>query len=318
MGPAGVGRRTTALAFAMALNCLHDPGETWERCDTCHTPPEPTGKKKAAAPLLPLLHGSCLECQTIAHHNHPDVRVVEKPKDRETLPVDELRRLIEELGWKSYRGRHKVWILDYELLNLAGANTLLKTLEEPAPGTVLILLAASREAVLPTIASRCQPVAFGPIPAATLQATLESRGVAPEAAQRLALLSDGSLSWALERAGGFKAPEPVLLQARDQAAALAVAEKLAAEEDQEQLAALESLISQVRDIILWTETRREDWVADPKLTADLARRPVTPAYWRRLIRRLETARRQVLAHANARLLWTVLAGDLQPRPEEVA
>jgi len=78
---------------------------------------------------------------------------------------------------------------------LTGQNKLLKTLEEPPEGTFLILVTASQERLLPTIRSRCQRVAFAPLPDAILDADLTARAPQLTAADRAALIefADGSL-----------------------------------------------------------------------------------------------------------------------------
>ncbi|MNL49455.1 hypothetical protein D3C87_1723910 [compost metagenome] len=90
------------------------------------------------------------------------------------------------------------------------------------------------------------------------------------------------------------------------------AERLAGEEAETQLLAVEALIAQVRDIMVYQQTGRPDWIARPDQASHAAKRHLPLRYWLRVMKRLETARRQLTAHANGKLLWTVLAGDLQP------
>lgn len=94
-----------------------------------------------------------------------------------------------------------MFIIEADTLNVQAANALLKTLEEPEGEAVFVLLAASREGVLPTILSRAQAVRFDPIPAKTVAGFLEERGVAePELAAALGRGSVGlSLRYAQER-----------------------------------------------------------------------------------------------------------------------
>ena len=85
-----------------------------------------------------------------------------------------------------FEATHRVFVLERaDTMNDEAANSLLKTLEEPPPYVVLLLLTDRLTQVLPTITSRCQPVRFDPLPAAALAQRLQSRGVAPDAAARL-------------------------------------------------------------------------------------------------------------------------------------
>jgi DNA polymerase-3 subunit delta' len=102
---------------------------------------------------------------------------------------------------KPYFGGRKVAIIDdADDLNAEGANALLKTLEEPPPRSVLILIGTTPAKQLPTIRSRCQLVRFRPLPAETVASLLVSKGlVADETeARRIAEHGDGSVERALE------------------------------------------------------------------------------------------------------------------------
>ncbi|MGE0861870.1 MAG: DNA polymerase III subunit delta' [Gammaproteobacteria bacterium] len=103
--------------------------------------------------------GSCRGCALLASGNHPDLRRVSPEEDKKSIPVDQIRELIEFFTLKShYQGRKVGIVHPADLMNTNAANALLKLLEEP-PGTALLLLVANRPALLPaTVLSRCQRV----------------------------------------------------------------------------------------------------------------------------------------------------------------
>jgi DNA polymerase-3 subunit delta' len=213
-GPWGVGKTTTALALAAALNC--------------------EGPYDAARPC-----GACLPCRKVARFNHPDVRILlplypaslwKEPAGKGTVdepamsPVGALlaewaqspfhvfrwaKRPSIATEWvleakreatrKTFEGRTKVIIFSgVETMGVEASNRILKMLEEPGPHTVFVLTTSRLHQVLPTIRSRCQRLAFGELPLATIEETLTAElGVEGENAAQLAALSRGSLARAV-------------------------------------------------------------------------------------------------------------------------
>lgn len=179
-GPPGVGKFTTALAFARVLLCPH-------------AQPNPSGQVAAC--------GRCESCRLADAGTHPDLHVVVKElarfsEDRSTrerkltqLPVDVLRTALLEPVTRTAALRHgKVFVIDEaELINEPGQNLLLKTLEEPPADTYLILVTAREPLLLTTIRSRCQRVAFGPLGDDVVERRLAERGSDLSAAQRRAV-----------------------------------------------------------------------------------------------------------------------------------
>ncbi|MEO0474748.1 MAG: DNA polymerase III subunit [Planctomycetota bacterium] len=168
-GPAGVGKFTTAIAFARELLC-HDPitdlhGNT-SACGVC-----PSCKLFEA---LYDAEDSDDPTATLASA-HPDLHIItkelalfsddaqERARKLTSIPVGVIREhLLGPASLAPALNHGKVFIVDEaELLNPTGQNALLKTLEEPTPGTYLILVTSSEHRLLPTIRSRCQRVAFG-------------------------------------------------------------------------------------------------------------------------------------------------------------
>jgi DNA polymerase-3 subunit delta' len=141
----------------------------------------------------------------VASLNHPDVELIAKPADKAFIPLELLigdaehrmrAGLCYNIALKPYSGRRKIAILDdADYLNKEGANCLLKTLEEPPPQSVLILIGTSEQRQLPTIRSRCQIVRFSPLNEADVADLLIEKGLCddPQAARIAAAHSHGSL-----------------------------------------------------------------------------------------------------------------------------
>jgi len=91
-----------------------------------------------------------------------------------------------------------VLIKEADHLNPSSANALLKTLEEPPPGHILVLTVQDPGELLPTLVSRCRKVSFVPLPSEKVSQELQARGEDPAAARLKAVLAGGSLGRALE------------------------------------------------------------------------------------------------------------------------
>lgn len=176
VGPSGVGKRSFALVLAQALLCERSQEVALDPC------------------------GSCPSCLQVIAGTHPDVLMVARPDDKQDLPIKVIRDLCIDLGLKPMHGKRRVAIVDdADDLTDEAANAFLKTLEEPPPGSVLILIGTSAEIQLETIVSRCRVVRFDPLAESELAAVLLEQGKAadPAEAARLAKLGEGSVSRAL-------------------------------------------------------------------------------------------------------------------------
>ena len=200
VGPSGIGKFTFALRFAQTLLCSESDPSAMSPC------------------------GRCENCRQVELRTHPDLILVSRPADKAFLPLELLigdkehrmrEGLCHDLGIKPFMGARKIAVIeDADYLNAEGANCLLKTLEEPPPRSVLILIGSSAAKQLPTIRSRCQIVRFNPLPEDALANLLVERGLAADArdAARLAAMSEGSLDHAAELAvPGIKTLEENLL-----------------------------------------------------------------------------------------------------------
>jgi DNA polymerase-3 subunit delta' len=181
-GPEGIGKHTFARTLAQALLCERAREVDLDPCETCP---------------------SCLQVEA---GTHPDLLEVQRPEEKHDLPISLIRELCLELALKPMRGTRRIAIVDdADDLNDEAANAFLKTLEEPPPGAVLILIGTSAELQLDTIISRCRVVRFDPLPRSELAILLREQGVTsePAEAERLAELSEGSVA----RAHGLANPD---------------------------------------------------------------------------------------------------------------
>jgi DNA polymerase-3 subunit delta' len=165
-GPRGAGKRSAALAMAAALVCAREPGKG------C---------------------GECSACSRALRDRHPDVHVVEP--EGAIIPVDVIREaVIPEAARSPFEAAYKVFVLeDADRMNDAAQNALLKTLEEPQPDTVFVLVSDHEQEVLETIRSRCRVVRLEAVPAHRIVALLVDAGASPAEAERAAAHSDGDV-----------------------------------------------------------------------------------------------------------------------------
>ena len=177
-GPAGVGKRLTAVAIAQAINCLQPQSAEGLERDAC---------------------GECASCRRIARGIHPDVIVVE-PGDMGTIKIEQLRDVIDRSQYRPFEGRRRVVIIDEA--DAAGddaQSALLKTLEEPPSASVFILVSSMPDALLPTVLSRCPRLRFSPLtPNEVAGALIRDHGYSEQEARIAAAESDGSIGRALE------------------------------------------------------------------------------------------------------------------------
>ena len=130
---------------------------------------------------------------------HPDLFAVARPEDKNEFPIDVMKELCRNFSLTTARGHGKIGILDdADDLNDEAANCFLKTLEEPPPRSVFILVGTSIDRQLATIKSRCQLVRFAPLLDEHVRHLLKKQGVEDGAMlDRLVQAADGSPGQAL-------------------------------------------------------------------------------------------------------------------------
>jgi DNA polymerase-3 subunit delta' len=144
----------------------------------------------------------CAACRLLRSDTHPDVHVVRLEEDAQQIKVDQVRELIESLALKSYRGGFKIGLVEgAEALNIHGANAFLKTLEEPTPNTLLIMIARPNHRLPATIASRCQRLTLRPPATADAVNWLQTKSPATNAWHAALELAGGAPLLALDLAG---------------------------------------------------------------------------------------------------------------------
>src|SRR5450759_2899721 len=168
-----VGKKTLAGEFAKALNC--------EKEDALHDS-----------------CGECLSCRKIKQGSHPDVFSVEA--EGQFIRINAIREIQEQMKFKPLEARWRVFVIDNaDKMNDQAANALLKTLEEPPPANILILVTAKPYTLPSTIISRCRHISFNPLSIDTVaQFLIERMNMEKKNALLLAGLSGGSIGQALE------------------------------------------------------------------------------------------------------------------------
>jgi len=184
-GPSGVGKWRVALATAQAVNCLepvrNDASDGsanggWA-IDAC---------------------GTCRSCERIARGVHVDVIAVESD-ERASIKIDVIRDVLGHAGYRPFEGQRRVILIrEADALETGAQNALLKSLEEPPPGTMFILTTPVPGALVSTVRSRCMRLTFGRITVADItRALVRDHGWSQAAAAGAAPLADGSIGQAL-------------------------------------------------------------------------------------------------------------------------
>lgn len=135
-GIAGLGKQSLAVEFAKTLFCAQKNNQV------C---------------------GYCSACQLIKAKSHPDFYHLQPEEPGKAIRIDQIRELTAQFSQTSQQGGYKIALIEpADALNTAAANALLKTLEEPTPNTLVILITSQPSFLSATIRSRCQSINFLP------------------------------------------------------------------------------------------------------------------------------------------------------------
>ncbi len=183
-GPEGVGKRTLARTFARALVCQS------------HTHSRPCDE--------------CSACRRATRDIHPDVLTIsleqqaagETRESKNTrISIETIRELRSNLSLRPLEADWRVAILeDVDLFSFSAYDALLKTLEEPPPFVVLLLIATEMDAIPETIRSRCRPIQLEPLSRSDVASALNERGVEAELAVTVSGITRGRIGKAIELA----------------------------------------------------------------------------------------------------------------------
>ena len=177
-GPAGVGKCSTAVALAQAVNCA------------------------AAVDGAPC--GTCGVCERIARGQFSDVVRIDRG-DYASISIKVVReKVLSAVGYRPFEGRKRVFIIDgADDLTWEAQDSLLKTLGEPPTSAILILVAVSPDALKATVLSRCRRLRFAPLSDGEVaQVLIERLDMDPASARSRAAVAGGSVAQAMAIDGG--------------------------------------------------------------------------------------------------------------------
>lgn len=327
-GPDAVGKRALARAFAATLLCS-DPATPRDAC------------------------GACRECRRVAHLNHPGFAIVTRlpKKDKDSakqveaqvsgadlddadlassIVVAQIRDLVARAVRPVSEGRFQMFVVEpADRMNEEAQNALLKTLEEPPTGTVLVLSTARPHALLPTVRSRCLTLDLAPLRPERLAEELVARGLAAEEARVRAALAGGRPGAALSldfesldarRRALLRDLQDLAGEPRALGELAACVDRLTGASEPEWLEGLDLVQSLLRDAARVSAGMGADGLSHPDLAAELARvaRALGPERSAALVGAVDEIRRRMRFHANTRLqaehLLAAIAGGPLPGP----
>ncbi|HCJ79511.1 MAG TPA: DNA polymerase III subunit delta' [Desulfotomaculum sp.] len=294
LGPKGVGKKTTALAFARTLFC-----SCLTEGDAC---------------------GHCRCCQQANEGNHPDLHQISPTGS--SIKIDQVREIQKIAALKPYQGQRVIFLLEQvETMTPEAANCLLKLLEEPNQEISFILLSTQPHALLSTVVSRCQILSFRALSTAEITRGLKQTLNPGEKEIHLALtLAGGSLGQALKIT-----QDKQLQNIRDETLIIVrnlkkltlneicrKAEELAASRDMLAVR-LDIILLWYRDILLWQLTRNQELLLNQDYLTLIPEEALfyTPDRLFRIMSKIEQTQRYLNTNVNGRLAIEVLMLNLR-------
>lgn len=288
-GPDGLGKERFATVLAAGLFC--------------------TGQRTGLTPC-----GACPDCALNRAASHPDLHWLRRPEDKKSIGVDAVREACEALGMTSMRGGHRVAIVTpAHLMTTNAQNALLKTLEEPAPRTLLVLITSRPSGLAATLRSRCQRVEVSRPPIEQTSAWLQEQ-LGAAASPRLLELTGGAPLKALALAPHFAALEEqmtALLGAllADRAEATRIAADMLGEGLAVRMDWLEAWLGQAVRAQALPDATRLTVPGGPQLQRAAAEVNITAAF--RMLDRVRESRRLLEGSAAPQLVVEALLIELK-------
>lgn len=183
-GPNNLGKYLTAVTLAATLLC-----QGTDRSKPCQ---------------------ACGGCQQLEKNTHPDIEIIRRDPEKKNIGIEQIRQLQHKLSLRSFLTKYKIAIIDEaETLTEEAANALLKTLEEPTPQTMIIVITESSSLLLDTINSRCQKIQFNYLSFSLIENWLIDNGATKTKASEITHFSQGRPGLAL-----LALANPTLLEIR--------------------------------------------------------------------------------------------------------
>lgn len=214
-GPEGTGKFTTALLFAMAINCTAEGDKPCGVCNSCQK------MKRFSHPdflyIFPSIkldmtkEGVIKSDKVRKEYNEYIQHKIDKPWDNfyfsanTEIRIDVIRRLIARVQRSTFESKKKIIIVEHvEKLGTNAANAFLKTLEEPPEDSIIILTTSSLNSLLPTIISRCNKIPFNPVSTKVIEGILKEKALNDIHAKFIARVANGNVKTALQVAKNGK------------------------------------------------------------------------------------------------------------------
>ena len=211
-GPPGVGKDVLALRIAMGLNCMNGHSQGCGECAHCNQIQKleyPSFRMILPLPSRPKSmnqekYNTLVREKTLDRIENPYREISFAPEitSLTSIGIDQIRTLKHDVVLKQQSGQSRVFIISHaEQMTVPAANSLLKLLEEPPPGTTLFLTTSAPGRILPTITSRCQTIRFDVLSEVDIEKALTDQWQFDEDnAQFFSRMSGGSIQRALEMA----------------------------------------------------------------------------------------------------------------------